>query len=601
MSVRKTVEHVLTPAMTKEIWSLSYEKALPVSVQSFDISAILPAVFYMFRFGHRRGKGRFIEEFANAMGTPAQRRKSITIDAVANRLADTCERELRGFDDPTERAILGDLLLCYCLENIRNDLGRTKQVQRVAPTHYMSSWVDLPESVAHLRHVPEMMVAMFANQKKSEKVLRSGKKKTWFPIGHKIKYNVLLQPFVKGVTQKKLKDDYSADMFSEDSPVGIDELLMIRLAQSLRQAPRKMEGGAKMISNQRPVATRAAEHFSEDIRKYVRAYANQIPRQAFVELLESCLAIGLTSITTSSVEMVLNWAMEGDILHAKDQEPAAFFVDCSMGVHRRLKALSEQSMGEFIRRARRFPVVLMALRLMDYKARYDLKIKKEVARLSITKCPHSDDWLRLLGDVLHGRHQRSDAILDSLAERAEVLAEEVEKDYPEAAIVLKSDSVEPNPVWRLAEGLTILQGRKPQSHLERLIDSALHVDRPNGLAVKRRSRRKLGGSSSQRTIILRSLRLTDSVLDYLVHRLLLPSGSGSGTKWLPFGKFTFDLQERYGFYIDTSPPGMIISNDLLQLNRACLDQRLRDLGLLSSVNDAEGMKCLTPRFKLSET
>ena len=28
-------------------------------------------------------------------------------------------------------------------------------------------------------------------------------------------------------------------------------------------------------------------------------------------------------------------------------------------------------MAEFMRRARRFPVVLMALRLLDYKARYD--------------------------------------------------------------------------------------------------------------------------------------------------------------------------------------------------------------------------------------
>lgn len=598
MSVRNTVEAVLTTAMTKEIWSSSYHKVLPISVQDFDISAILPAVFYMFRFGHRRGKGRFLKEFAVPSGTLAQRRRSITIEAIAKLLANNESNGLGGFDDPTKQAILGDLLLCYCLENIRNDLGRTKQVQRVAPTHYMSSWVDLPEKVAHLRRVPEMMVAILANQKKYDQVQRTqNQKKTRFLVGHQIHNNVLLKPFLGGVRQKEIKDDYAADQFDESS-VGIDDLLMIRLAQSLRQAPGKMQGKSPSISNQRPIATQAAKNFSEDIRKFVRSYANEIPRQAFVELLESCLAIGLTSITTSSMELVLNWAKEGDIFRSNDQKPAPFFVDCSMGIERSLKALAEQSMGEFIGRARRFPMVLMALRLLDYKARYDRKIKKKVG--TITVCPQADDWLRLLGDLLHGRHPRSDAILDSLDENAEVLAEKVEKDYPEAATVLRNDEVESNPVWRLAEGLILLQGRSPQSRLDMLIDSATFVDRPNGLAAKRRARRKLGGSSTPRTITLRSLRLTDAVLDYLVHRLLLRSGGSSGTKWLSFRVFTDNLQKRYGFHIDTSPPGMTISNDLLQLNRAYLDRRLRDLGLLVSVNDAEGMKCLTPRFKPAE-
>ena len=41
---------------------------------------------------------------------------------------------------------------------------------------------------------------------------------------------------------------------------------------------------------------------------------------------------------------------------------------------------------------------------------------------------------------------------------------------------------------------------------------------------------------------------------------------------------------------------MNVSNELLQLNRAVLERRLRDLGLLAGVNDAEAMKRLQPRF-----
>jgi hypothetical protein len=56
------------------------------------------------------------------------------------------------------------------------------------------------------------------------------------------------------------------------------------------------------------------------------------------------------------------------------------------------------------------------------------------------------------------------------------------------------------------------------------------------------------------------------------------------------------IEDRYGFCVDTAPPGMAISNDLLRANRAILERRLRDLGLLVGVNDAEAMKHLRPRF-----
>ena len=57
------------------------------------------------------------------------------------------------------------------------------------------------------------------------------------------------------------------------------------------------------------------------------------------------------------------------------------------------------------------------------------------------------------------------------------------------------------------------------------------------------------------------------------------------------------LREDYGFHVDTEPPGVTISNEILGRNRAALERRLRDLGLLIGVNDAERMKRLTPRFE----
>ena len=67
-NARKLVEDILSPNMTREIWSGNYDKVLPVSVQEFELSSILPAVFYMFRFGQRRGRGNFLKTFGKKRG-----------------------------------------------------------------------------------------------------------------------------------------------------------------------------------------------------------------------------------------------------------------------------------------------------------------------------------------------------------------------------------------------------------------------------------------------------------------------------------------------------------------------------------------------------
>ena len=378
ITARSIVDDVLGRGMTREIWTGNYDKALPLSIQDFDLSAVLPAVFYMFRRGHRRGKGKFLETLGTDAETTKERRRAATIELVANKLAET--ESFEGFQDETTQAILGDLLLCFCLENTKRALGRHEQVQRVAPAHYMASWVDLPDKVANLRYVPEMIVAMLADQRGDYVQANQQDEKSWFAVGRDFEDNVLLKAFHQGVVQHDEGGELSSrrsDRFREQTLVGLDQLLMIRLAQQLKEAPDKLRGSeGERISNQRPVAEQAARHFSEDIRRFVRTYAGVIPRHAFVELLESCVAVGLTTIVTSVVELLFEWAETGEIRKPCEQQPTYLFVDCSNGVERNLRALAEQSMDDFMRRIERFPVVLMALRLLDHGAQYDAKLKK---------------------------------------------------------------------------------------------------------------------------------------------------------------------------------------------------------------------------------
>ena len=596
-SVRATVEDVLSRDMTREIWSGNYDKALPFSLYHFELSAILPAVFYMFRFGQRRGAGGFLKTFGLPTGTPSQKRRSATIERVSESLADT--KELVRFDGETERAILGDLLLCFCLENYKHSLGRDQQVQRAAPAHYMASWVDLPQSVAHLRHIPEMIVAMLAAQKGDHVEPSQDGDNTWFAVGKSYEDNVLLRAFSQGVIRRgKVVGDLRSDRFDErDETVGLDQLLMIRLAQQLQAAPDKMRGKESgPISNQHPIAKKAARHFSDDIRRFLRAYSALVPRHALVDMLESCVTIGLTSILTSTIEMLFRWADSGEVPTSGEQSPAHLFVDCSNGVERPARDLAEQSMDDLMRRIERFPLVLMVLRLLDYQARANRNIKK----LNIRSRPYATDWFNLLGNLLHERHEESQRIHHSIEDKAEMLAERLPEDYAEVSRILSEDGNQKNPVWRLAEGLMILMGSTfGRGKFVSMVDSSLLTGRPNGLASKRTTTRgiRVGERVTRRRRDLRSLVFTDSVLDYLVHLHLLPSGNRLGTRALSFKEFVDTLRERYGFHVDVAPAGMTISNALLQQNRAVLERRLRDLGLLVGVNDAEAMKRLRPRFE----
>ena len=596
-SARDIVRSVLPRRMADEIWSARYDKALPISFNAFELSAILPAVLYMFRFGHRRGRGEFLKTFAPGSSTVAEGRREATVERVAETLAS--DPKFDGFDGLAERAILGDLLLCFCLENSRHELGRDKQIQRVAPAHYMASWVDLPVSATHLRFVPEMIVAMLANQDGNYVEPEYACHHTWFAVGRNHDENLLLRAFSQGIERRDLTANRAGDRFTEsDDRLGLDQLLMVRLAQQLHFAPDKPRGKeGEKISNQHPIAKEASRSFSDDIRRFVRAYATDIPRHAFVDLLESCIATGMTTVLTSVVEILSRWAETGSVIERQGQHPAGLLVDCSIGIDNRLRALAERSMDDLMRRIERLPEVLMMLRLLDYEARDNRTIRKQ----ELATRPYATDWINLLGDVLHERHDEASFIHRQMDEYGAKLADAFKETYPDAADTLRNDERQPNPIRRLAAALTPLLGTNARTNTISMVDSTLNIDRPNGLAQKRKTTRGVHVPASGRRLReVRSIVFTDSVLDYLVHLQVLPSGNKAGTEPISLKRFLGTIRARYGFYVDTAPPGMTVSNELLQSNKAILERRLRDLGLLVGVNDAEAMKRLQPRFQPKE-
>ncbi|WP_156013142.1 hypothetical protein [Thioalkalivibrio sp. HK1] len=615
-TVQKIVGDTLTRTMFDAIWTNNYYKVFPVTMQDFDISTMLPSIFYLFRYGERRGTGAFFKFFALDAEPARKSEKKATIDQVGKAL--TQKDDFKGFDDETEKAILGDFLLNSCLGNKSYEPGRDKKIQRVYPTHYLSSWIDLPDRQANLRNIPEMMVSILADGqeefvKTGKDDSEKGKPENPFAVGFGSEKNLLIRAFNQGVirSENALIDDRASDRFDENEiTIGLDQLLMIRLAQFIGKAPDpsrekvksyvQRASGAK-IPNQRPIVEKTSREFSEDIRLFLKSYAKSIPRHYLIEMLESCMAIGLTSMLTATTKAVSYWAEEGRIYEKENQRPADLFVDCSLGVDRNIRETAERSMDEQQRHIRDLPVILMVLRILDFQVSADPKIDDK----DFPTWPHSIKWLNFLGDMLYLRHKQAQRLHLRIEDKTEMLSMELMKNYPQENEYAEAKSLllgelpktanHVNPIFRLARGLTSLMGTSyTYGKFTSMMDSCFHTNRPNGIVIKRK--RTQDGTR----VDARSLVLSDAALGYLVHLHALPKRKGSERSEISLKAFIDLIRKRYGFHIDRSPPGMDISNTCLERNKSILERRLRDLGLLIGVNDAESMKRLRPRFEFDK-
>ncbi len=581
------LEEVFQKKQVKELWTSNYSPVLPFTTQTFAIEAVLPAVMYMFRTGHRRGMGKFVANF----GTDGK----VHIEDVARVLSERSEW-FENFEGDVGQAILGDLLLTYSLENKQHALGRSEQVQRVFPTHYFASWIDLPPKVTDLRNIPEMIVALLVDQKEGTYIETGVKSK--FTIGTGFEDNILLKLFGTGTSiEGQHASNLKADGFDETELVGIDQLLTIRTALVCGERPQKLKGASEsaLIPNRRPLALLATKNFVRDFSVFIQAYGELIPRQSLLPMIESCLSLGISTIYMSTLRLLLEWEHTGEVVPVDEQTPWPLFVDCSSGSDLGLRKIAEECLDDCMRRMDRIPVVLMCLRILDVVASDDDDVKGEIAaakaNVNSTLLPN------LLGSIRHNNHKTSGFIHRDLKKLCTALSDVLEKaEEDEAAIqVLRNGNIDAS--LRMAEALVILLKNQRDKYVQ-VLDSSFMVDSPHGLAKKRAIFITMSGR--RRKSDARSIVLTNTMLDFLVHRHLRKEKKGKGLKDLTFVDFVTILRNRYGLFIDQSPPGMSIPGEMLLKNRAYLERRLRDLGVLMGVNDAESMKRLKPRFVENE-
>ena len=145
------------------------------------------------------------------------------------------------------------------------------------------------------------------------------------------------------------------------------------------------------------------------------------------------MAVGLTTIVTSAIELLFGWS---EIGNSEDERTNA---DAS--VHRlfewdrpKSRAVAEQSMDDFMRRIEYFPVVLMALRLLDVSASYNHVLKGlKIATTVRNRLAQSS------GDLLFERREEARESGQAGRQSSRV-ADRLEAEYPDAANVLKNET-----------------------------------------------------------------------------------------------------------------------------------------------------------------
>jgi hypothetical protein len=550
-------------------------------------------MLYLFRWGNRRGKGKFAEAYG--AGAPP------TISTTVARLVD--DPGIAGFGSVTGRVILGDFLLTSILENRRHSESHHEQVQRCFANHYFASWIDLPSSSANLRGVPEMITALLSNQRDGETVEPFAERGR-YRVGARVQDNNLLASLAPGTeTTGPLKSDLRSDEIDEAVLLPLDQLMTVRLALGCGEAPAKAVGrnNPGPIPNQRPIAAHAAKVFREDLLIFLDCYARggAMPRAALLQMLESTIAIGLTTILTATVEIMNRWATTGVLPDLAAAPKFSLFVDCSSGSDPALRATSEES-GFLMRQAlNRLPAVLMHARLLDHFVRNDSDIDRKSWP---STSPDGTDWLNLLGSVLNGTHGETREARRHFTRIARKLRDAAEKaEDLELRALLGEEASEGDPGRALAEALSAAFTGSSNAGTERLnafLSSALMIDEVNGLAKRRKvvihQTRKKGQGRRGDAL---SFVLTNPAIEYLVHRHVRRGGKGRKEQSLSYPDFLRILREEYGFYVDRAPPNLAVPSDLLQRNRRMLERRLRDLGLLTGVNDAERMKKLRARYR----
>ncbi|MDG6999695.1 MAG: hypothetical protein JRN15_11330 [Nitrososphaerota archaeon] len=598
---RQILEDALSKAIVTKVWSANVESIMPLTFNDVDLQAVMPAVLYTLRWGGRRGGGRFIESFASNGARDVKpldvARKVLDRQRASGRFV--CDQDI---SDDEQSSTIANLFSGLCFDNRKSIPGIEQPIQRVYPVHYLSSKFDLPGEVAHLRGVPEYVVGILTSigthktVDATDGLLHSLDQR--FNSGSVLH---LLRLYASAVRVCDEDEKRAANLGNPNEVIdeaaaaglGIDQLLLMRASECIDYFPPRQKNSGGGYKPPISITERQNLIFEHDLRDFLRFYGSDLPRNKLNRSLEVLIGLNLFASLLSFSRIMHVWFDKGELLNVDEQRPYGILIDCSKGEDRDIRRFAEQTYGEALRRYVATTIPIKAYQILTRAAEIDRRA--EFPPLS------GSDPRRLLeaaGDIFH--RNRGGRVMERLRDDVEELYAALTESDDDTLLAASLD-VDGSPVASLARVIVEMMGSKVlDQNMVNLLDSCLGANdngRGTSMVAKRNSQRSRGGLTRAYSLE-RSFRLPDIVIETLAHRLLIHPDRGV-VRRLTVREFIDELAERYGLCIDHGE-GMKVPADVFRRNREYLEERLRSLSLLEGVNDAENMKVLQPRYRLSD-
>lgn len=597
---RQVLEDALGKPLVSKIWSANVESLLPLTFNDVDLQAIMPAVLFTLRWGSRRGQGSFVHSYV-------KEGSQVSAKAIAEGVLQTGRESGKFLVNPRLSSdvvtlTLANLVSGLCFDNRKSIPGIDQPVQRVYPVHYLASKIDLPEYVANLRGVPEYIVGILT---------RCGLHRSTVPLPGVLRslsdeFNTLgvlhlLSLFASAIDIDSDEATRVANLGNTIESVnettagelGVDELLMIRIAERIERFPSRQKASQTGYRPPESITTRQNGIFEHDLRDVLRFYGLDLPRARLNRALEVIIGLNLFATLSSYARILHVWFDTGSVLVEGGQRPYKVFVDCSNGQNKEIRRSAEECFGEALRRYLSTVMPAKVYQIVSSEAMLD----------RLTNFPPSGSDPRALleeaGAILNSEDHR---VISGLRRKADDLYAEL-TESEEDKLLAANLTQEESPAVGLARVVREMMGAKLlEGNMVQLLDSVLGAgrdERGTSMIAKRRSQKSRGGVSREYSME-RSLRLSDDALETLVHRLRIDPIIGKERRYT-VQQFIDDIADRYGLCVDRAGDlDVAVPAEILRRNRENLEDRLRALSLLEGVNDAENMKVLQGRYNLRD-
>ena len=128
------------------------------------------------------------------------------------------------------------------------------------------------------------------------------------------------------------------------------------------------------------------------------------PRLSLLPMFEAAIAVGLSTVLLSTIDIVEHWSATGSVPDVREQRPWPLFMDCSGAADPALRNFSEQSSFLARQQLERVSVALMYMRLLDFY----VSNEADTPRKDLPdRAPNGAAWLNLLGRIATGTHEES--------------------------------------------------------------------------------------------------------------------------------------------------------------------------------------------------